>query len=168
MRNQEPDVLTAPDVAKILQIPLASVWRAVRNGKIPHFRLGDRLVRFHRSSIIEWMRVNGSNAQAAPVSTAMSREDRQSFMRRRLPERSDDDAMLSDVIEISDAVIEATQASNCIMFLFMNKRHDGKCDCCNATVIPAAMRMITSTVHNESEGTTSIAASYICKNCDRA
>ncbi len=59
-RNTE--TLTAPQVAELLQIPVSSVWRAVRAGTIPHFRVGERLVRFNRSALTEWMRQRSAAA----------------------------------------------------------------------------------------------------------
>lgn len=62
--ERSAETLTAPEVAELLKIPLSSVWRAVRAGTIPHFRFGERSVRFNRSVLIEWMREKSAVATA--------------------------------------------------------------------------------------------------------
>jgi excisionase family DNA binding protein len=46
----EKQALTAAEVAEVLDIPLQSVWRLARTGKLPATRLG-RVLRFPRAAI---------------------------------------------------------------------------------------------------------------------
>lgn len=49
-----PRLLTADQVAEILQVDKSWVYAACRSGRIPHIRLG-RYVRFSEVAIEEWM-----------------------------------------------------------------------------------------------------------------
>jgi excisionase family DNA binding protein len=47
-------VLTAEEVAALLQVTPAWVYAETRSGRIPHLRLG-RYVRYRRSALLMWM-----------------------------------------------------------------------------------------------------------------
>jgi len=49
-----PRLLTADEVAELLQVEKSWVYAACRSGRIPHIRLG-RYVRFSELAIEEWM-----------------------------------------------------------------------------------------------------------------
>lgn len=49
-----PRLLTADQVAEMLQVDKSWVYAACRSGRIPHIRLG-RYVRFSEPAIEEWM-----------------------------------------------------------------------------------------------------------------
>jgi len=49
-----PRLLTADQVAEMLQVDKSWVYAACRSGRIPHIRLG-RYVRFSEPAIDEWM-----------------------------------------------------------------------------------------------------------------
>lgn len=44
-------MLCAEEVSELLQLPVSSVWTKVRNGALPHVRIG-RLIRFPRAPIM--------------------------------------------------------------------------------------------------------------------
>jgi excisionase family DNA binding protein len=48
-------LLTASDVAGLLQVPKSWVYAEARAGRIPHIRVG-RYRRFHPESIDDWVR----------------------------------------------------------------------------------------------------------------
>lgn len=50
MQVEEPSVLTVPEVAKLLRVSRQSVYIMLRTGKLPHFRVGNK-VRFNRADI---------------------------------------------------------------------------------------------------------------------
>lgn len=52
--DQLPDVLTAEQVAHVLQCSEEHVYTLWRRSQMPHFRVG-RLVRMHKQTLIEWM-----------------------------------------------------------------------------------------------------------------
>lgn len=50
----QPEVLTAEQVAVLLQIKAEQVYRLARHGDLPCVRIG-RLVRFRRSTVLSWL-----------------------------------------------------------------------------------------------------------------
>ena len=48
-------LLHAKQVASMLQIQLCTVYELARTGKLPSIRVGNRVVRFRRSSIERWL-----------------------------------------------------------------------------------------------------------------
>lgn len=47
--------LTVKEVAELLEVSVDVVYDMVRKKKIPHFRVGNRLIRFQADSIQRWM-----------------------------------------------------------------------------------------------------------------
>ncbi len=56
----DDDVLTAEEVAEILRVDRKTVYDAAGRGKIPHRRLGKRLV-FGRAALLDWLACKGSS-----------------------------------------------------------------------------------------------------------
>jgi excisionase family DNA binding protein len=52
---QQPDLLTAADVADLLRLPQARVGRMAKSGAIPNLRLPDGSVRFERTELCKWI-----------------------------------------------------------------------------------------------------------------
>jgi len=50
----EPELLNVGEVAKILQLHVMTVYRLVKEGKLPGFKVGGRW-RFHRNALEDWM-----------------------------------------------------------------------------------------------------------------
>lgn len=48
------ELLNVEGVAKVLQLHAMTVYRLVREGKLPGFKVGGRW-RFHRSALEDWM-----------------------------------------------------------------------------------------------------------------
>ena len=48
------ELLNVEEVAKILQLHAMTVYRLVKEGKLPGFKVGGRW-RFHRSTLEDWM-----------------------------------------------------------------------------------------------------------------
>ena len=48
------ELLNVDDVAKLLHLHAMTVYRLVREGKLPGFKVGGRW-RFHRSALEDWM-----------------------------------------------------------------------------------------------------------------
>lgn len=46
------EILTPPQVCKLLSISRVSLWRLVRTGRIPAIRLAPKITRFHRADIL--------------------------------------------------------------------------------------------------------------------
>lgn len=55
MSKQTPDVMTLNEVADCLRIPRSTVYKLVREGRIPGQKVG-RQWRFHRQVVDEWLR----------------------------------------------------------------------------------------------------------------
>ena len=49
-----PELLNVEEVAKVLQLHVMTVYRLVKEGKLPGFKVGGRW-RFHRSALDDWM-----------------------------------------------------------------------------------------------------------------
>jgi excisionase family DNA binding protein len=49
------DLLTYVEAAKFLSLPVGTLYAWVDARRIPHFRLGIRLVRFSRVALEEWL-----------------------------------------------------------------------------------------------------------------
>ena len=49
-----PELMNVEEVAKVLQLHAMTVYRLVKEGKLPGFKVGGRW-RFHRSALEDWM-----------------------------------------------------------------------------------------------------------------
>jgi excisionase family DNA binding protein len=54
MSKQTPDVMTLNEVADYLRIPRSTVYKLVREGRIPGQKVG-RQWRFHRTQVDRWL-----------------------------------------------------------------------------------------------------------------
>lgn len=52
--------LTITETARHISMSVAFVRRAVRNGAIPHTRVGSKCLRFDRSALDAWMAASGN------------------------------------------------------------------------------------------------------------
>jgi excisionase family DNA binding protein len=68
-------VLTAEEVASLLQVTPAWVYAETRQRRIPHMRLG-RYVRYRRSALLEWMEDMERSTGGSPVRARRSSPDR--------------------------------------------------------------------------------------------
>jgi excisionase family DNA binding protein len=62
------DLLTYADAARILCVPIGTLYALVSRHSIPHVRIGPRLVRFSRDELARWVdarRVPASGPHAA-------------------------------------------------------------------------------------------------------
>jgi len=55
MENKSDNVLTIEELSVYLKIPKSTLYKLVRQGKIPSQKVG-RHLRFHRESIDEWLK----------------------------------------------------------------------------------------------------------------
>lgn len=53
-----PDILTAAQVARVLQCSEEHVYTSWRRREMPHFKVG-RLVRMHKQALIDYIRGDG-------------------------------------------------------------------------------------------------------------
>ena len=60
MENQPDNVLTIEELSIYLKIPKSTLYKLVREGKVPFQKVG-RHLRFHRESIDEWLKRRDSN-----------------------------------------------------------------------------------------------------------
>ncbi len=51
----DEDVLTYEQAARVLNIKLGTLYALVSQNRVPHVRLGRRLVRFSRSELQTWL-----------------------------------------------------------------------------------------------------------------
>lgn len=57
------DLLTYAQAAKLLNLKLGTLYALVSENRVPHLRLGRRLVRFSATELLGWLR-----SRAVPVS----------------------------------------------------------------------------------------------------
>ena len=55
MENQPDNVLTIKELSVYLKIPKSTLYKLVREGKVPSQKVG-RHLRFHREAIDEWLK----------------------------------------------------------------------------------------------------------------
>ncbi len=58
------DVITYPQAARLLGVPVGTLYCWVHERRIPHIRLGARLVRFSRTATLEWLKRHHVAAKA--------------------------------------------------------------------------------------------------------
>lgn len=59
---EEVKLLTAPEVAAILNVPIARVYELVRTKTLPSVHLGSRQLRFDETRLNEWIERGGCSA----------------------------------------------------------------------------------------------------------
>lgn len=62
MEDQPDNVLTIKELSTYLKIPKSTLYKLVREGKIPCQKIG-RHLRFHRATIDEWLTSRNNNYQ---------------------------------------------------------------------------------------------------------
>lgn len=62
MAGNKSDILTLKELAEYMRVNTATIYRLVRTGKIPAFRVGNRW-RFRKTSIDEWLNSNESKLE---------------------------------------------------------------------------------------------------------
>jgi len=78
------EFLTARQLAEILQVSDATIYRLYRSGKIPHIKVTDRIVRFHLRDVKH------------ALSGSKSRTDEQNDT--RVPEHDDNQLTFDDLL----------------------------------------------------------------------
>jgi excisionase family DNA binding protein len=63
----EQNLLTYSETSQIIGVPLGTLYALVAQSRIPHVRLGPRLVRFRRTEIEAWL-----VAHSVPVKEGIS------------------------------------------------------------------------------------------------
>ena len=58
-------LLSAADVAALLDVKIGTVYAWTEQGRLPHVRLGRRAVRFDRDEILAWIESQRVPAEAA-------------------------------------------------------------------------------------------------------
>ncbi len=52
----EDEVLTTPEAASLLKIPIRTLQYLVQTSQVPYSRVGKRLLRFSRERLLQWVR----------------------------------------------------------------------------------------------------------------
>jgi excisionase family DNA binding protein len=60
MKNQPDNVLTIDELSVYLKIPKSTLYKLVREGKVPSQKVG-RHLRFHREAIDDWLKRRDAN-----------------------------------------------------------------------------------------------------------
>jgi excisionase family DNA binding protein len=61
----ESDLLTYEEAAQFLNLPIDTLYWLVSERRVPHTRLGPRLVRFSRANLKDWLRAHSVDARSA-------------------------------------------------------------------------------------------------------
>jgi excisionase family DNA binding protein len=61
--NKNGELLDVAGAADLLDVSTRTIYRLVKEQKIPHARVGRKL-RFHKSSLVQWIATGGENADA--------------------------------------------------------------------------------------------------------
>jgi excisionase family DNA binding protein len=73
------EFLTARQLAEVLQVSEATVYRLYRSGRIPHIRVTDRIIRFHlrdvRHALAGAKRTDNHNQEPAEDDNQLSFDD---------------------------------------------------------------------------------------------
>ncbi len=70
--ERRPTIMTVQEVARYLRVHAITVYRMIRQGKLPAIRVG-RGWRFKKDEIDIWLHEHESNSQNLPVKPAMPR-----------------------------------------------------------------------------------------------
>ena len=54
MIDRSPELMTIDEVSKFLRVHRSTVYRLVRNGELPAFKVGDQW-RFNKSQVDQWL-----------------------------------------------------------------------------------------------------------------
>lgn len=52
----DDDLIKYDETARIIRVPIPTLYSMVSRGAIPHIRISGRLVRFSRRTIMEWLK----------------------------------------------------------------------------------------------------------------
>jgi excisionase family DNA binding protein len=58
--EQSHEIMTVPELARFLRCHISTVYRMVRLGRLPFFRIGSDL-RFARRSVLAWIEETGAH-----------------------------------------------------------------------------------------------------------
>lgn len=99
--NPTPKLLTTKETAEILRLSESGLRKLVRQGKVPHIRLGPRTIRFEMKAIESWLNlffeISGDQTNVANTEAGMQvlavpmrceREEVDSFNRMHEPGQS--------------------------------------------------------------------------------
>lgn len=64
--NKSGDLLDVVGAAELLDVSTRTIYRLVKEQKIPHGRVGKK-IRFHRQSLVRWIAAGGANTKAFPL-----------------------------------------------------------------------------------------------------
>jgi len=67
-RRQEPDLFTVETLAKYLRVSQEWIYERVQRKEIPHFKMGEKLLRFRKHEIDQWL-----DSQAVQACNPLSR-----------------------------------------------------------------------------------------------
>ncbi len=56
-----PEVITAEETAGILRINIKTVRELYHRGELPGRKLGPKILRFHRQTVLSWLREGGNS-----------------------------------------------------------------------------------------------------------
>lgn len=62
---QAGDLMTYTEAAELLNVPKGTLYTWVFEKRVPHIRLGKRMVRFSRLQIAKWLQANNVPAREA-------------------------------------------------------------------------------------------------------
>jgi excisionase family DNA binding protein len=66
-------LLTADDVAELLNVPVSRVRESTRSGAIPHVRLG-RYVRYREADVASWLELCSQPGRTVALRTPVGRQ----------------------------------------------------------------------------------------------
>ena len=64
-----PEVLTVEEVARLLRVNAKTVREHFNAGLLPGQRIGQKIIRFHRDTVLEWLRGRRCDARSSRRTT---------------------------------------------------------------------------------------------------
>lgn len=69
---KENEVISAEEACEFLRIAKPTLYRYVRRGIIPAFRIGNKVLRFHKTSLEQWVAAKVATDTKASASRSTS------------------------------------------------------------------------------------------------
>lgn len=70
--QEATDIIGYREAARLLGVPIGTLYAWTHQRKVPHFRLTSRIVKFSRRTLVAWLEMHAVPAEAGKVGAASS------------------------------------------------------------------------------------------------